>query len=117
MNISILNIPPRPAEGPPFDAPVGGAAGVGLALLSLVILLGVSTSASGNTANMSKSLLDLSGFPLRMIEAFLVSVVSLGACFGNFHRINTSIFDGCLRSESSSARSIHFDPFLWLIER
>jgi hypothetical protein len=43
---------------------------------------------------MSKSLLELSGFPLFMIEAFLVSSASLGACFANLQRINTFISDG-----------------------
>jgi len=67
---------------------------LGLALLSLVVLLGVSISAAVNTVNMSKSLLELSGFPLLMIEAFLVSAASLGACFANLQRINTFISDG-----------------------
>src|SRR5215470_2599364 len=40
---------------------------LGLALFSLVVLLGVSISAQVNTVNMSKSLLELSGFPLLMI--------------------------------------------------
>jgi hypothetical protein len=67
---------------------------LGLALLSLVVLLGVSISAQVNTVNMSKSVLELSGFPLLMIEAFLVSAASLGACFANLQRINTFISDG-----------------------
>jgi low temperature requirement protein LtrA len=65
-----------------------------LALFSLVTLLGVSISAAVNTTNMSKSVLELSGFPLLMIEAFLVSAASLGACFANLQRINTFISDG-----------------------
>jgi hypothetical protein len=67
---------------------------LGLALFSLAVLLGVSISAEVNTVNMSKSLLELSGFPLLMIEAFLVSAASLGACFANLQRINTFISDG-----------------------
>jgi hypothetical protein len=67
---------------------------LGLAMLSLVVLLGVSTSAVVNTANMNKSLLELSGYPLFMIEIFLVSAASLGSCFANLQRINTVISDG-----------------------
>jgi hypothetical protein len=43
---------------------------------------------------MAKSLLELSGFPLLMVEGFLVSAASLGACFANLQRINTVISDG-----------------------
>jgi hypothetical protein len=67
---------------------------LGLALLSLVTLLGVSVSAVVNTANMSKSIFELSGYPLLMVEVFLVSAASLGACFANLQRINTVISDG-----------------------
>jgi hypothetical protein len=67
---------------------------LGLTLLSLVTLLGVGVCAEVNTGNMSKSLLELSGYPLFMIEAFLVSAASLGACFANLQRINTFISDG-----------------------
>jgi len=67
---------------------------LGLAMLSLLTLLAVSISAAVNTANMSKSLLQLSGYPLLMIEAFLVSAASLGSCFANLQRINTVISDG-----------------------
>jgi hypothetical protein len=63
-------------------------------MMSLALLLGVSTSAVVNTGNMSKSLLELSGYPLFMIEAFLVSAASLGSCFANLQRINTVISDG-----------------------
>ncbi|MBV8738201.1 MAG: hypothetical protein JO007_13280 [Alphaproteobacteria bacterium] len=67
---------------------------LGLALLSLVILLAVSISAVVNAENMSKSLLELSGYPLFTIETFLVSASSLGSCFANLQRINTVISDG-----------------------
>jgi len=67
---------------------------LGLAMLSLVVLLGVSISREINTENMSKSLLESSGYPLFMIEAFLVSAASLGACFANLQRINAVISDG-----------------------
>jgi hypothetical protein len=67
---------------------------LGLAMFSLVILLGVSLSAETNTENMSKSLLELSGHPLFMVEVFLVSAASLGSCFANLQRINVVISDG-----------------------
>jgi hypothetical protein len=67
---------------------------LGLALLSLVVLLAVSIDAVVNTENMAKSLLQLSGFPLLMVETFLVSAASLGACFANLQRINTFISEG-----------------------
>ena len=66
---------------------------LGLALLSLVALLAVSISAVVNSVNMSKTLLELSGYPLLMVEGFLVSAGSLGACFANLQRINTFISD------------------------
>jgi len=65
-----------------------------LALLSLVVLLAVSINSAVNTENMDKSLLELSGFPLLMVEGFLVSAASLGTCFANLQRINTVISDG-----------------------
>jgi hypothetical protein len=65
-----------------------------LALLSLVVLLAVSLSAVVNSGNMSKSLLALSGYPLLMVEIFLVSAASLGSCFANLQRINTVMSDG-----------------------
>jgi hypothetical protein len=67
---------------------------LGLALFSLVILLGVSISAVIDTANMSASLLELSGYPLLMVEVFLVSAASLGSCFANLQRINTVVSNG-----------------------
>lgn len=67
---------------------------LGLALLSLIVLLVVSVSEVTNNVNMSKTLLELSGYPLLMVEAFLVSAASLGSCFANLQRINTVISDG-----------------------
>jgi hypothetical protein len=67
---------------------------LGLALLSLVILLAAALSEEVNIPNMSKSLLELSGFSLFMTETFLVSAASLGSCFANLQRINTVISDG-----------------------
>jgi hypothetical protein len=67
---------------------------LGLALLSLVILLGVSISEVVNSGNVNKSLLDLSGYPLLMVELFLISAASLGSCFANLQKINAVISDG-----------------------
>jgi hypothetical protein len=67
---------------------------LGLALISLVVLLGVSLSGDVNTANMSKTLLELEGYPLFMIEIFLLSAGSLGSCFQNLQKINAVISDG-----------------------
>jgi hypothetical protein len=67
---------------------------LGLAMLSLLVLLGVSISAEVSNVNVSKSLLELSGYPLLMVETFLVSAASLGACFANLQKINTVVSDG-----------------------
>src|SRR5271165_6046092 len=67
---------------------------LGLALLSLVVLLGVSASAVINIQNMSRSLLELTGYPLLMVETFLVSAASLGGCFANLQRINIVVSNG-----------------------
>jgi hypothetical protein len=67
---------------------------LGLALFSLLVLLGISISTEVSNVNVSKSLLELSGYPLLMVEAFLVSAASRGACFANLQRINTVISDG-----------------------
>src|SRR5215468_9046563 len=56
---------------------------LGLAMLSLALLLTVSLSPEITTVNMSKTLLELSGYPLFMIETFLFSAASLGSCFAN----------------------------------
>jgi hypothetical protein len=67
---------------------------LGLALFSLVVLLAVSIDAAVNTENVASSLLELSGFPLLMVEGFLVSAASLGVCFANLQRIDTFISAG-----------------------
>ena len=67
---------------------------LGLSILSLVVLLGVSLSHEVNTANMSQTLLTLEGYPLFVIEVFLVSAASLGSCFQNLQKINAVIADG-----------------------
>ena len=67
---------------------------LGLAILSLLMLLGISLSSEVNAVNMSKTLLTLEGYPLFMIEVFLVSAASLGSCFQNLQKINVVISDG-----------------------
>jgi hypothetical protein len=65
-----------------------------LAMLSLLTLLGISLSQEINAVNMSKTLLTLSGYPLFIIEVFLLSAASLGSCFQNLQKINVVISDG-----------------------
>jgi hypothetical protein len=67
---------------------------LGLALFSLVVMLGVSLSSEVNTRNMIKNLLELEGYPLFVVEVFLVSAASLGSCFQNLQKINAVIADG-----------------------
>jgi len=65
-----------------------------LAILSLILLLGISLSDEVNAVNMGKTLLTLSGYPLFIIEVFLLSAASLGSCFQNLQKINVVISDG-----------------------
>jgi hypothetical protein len=67
---------------------------LGLAVLSLFLLLAVALSDDVNAVNMSKTMLTLSGYPLFVKEAFLVSAASLGSCFQNLQKINVVISDG-----------------------
>lgn len=67
---------------------------LGLAILSLLALLGIVLSEEVNVVNMSKTMLTLTGYPLFLKEAWLVSAASLGSCFQNLHRINVVISDG-----------------------
>jgi len=73
-----------------------------LALVSLITLLGVSVSPDINDANMSKTLLDLSGAPLLVVEIFLLSAGSLGSCFANLQRVNKFVSDGTYDPKSQS---------------
>lgn len=73
-----------------------------LALVSLITLLGVSLSPDINDANMSKTLLDLSGVPLLVVEIFLLSAGSLGSCFANLQRVNKFVSDGTYDPKSQS---------------
>ena len=69
---------------------------LGLAILSLFVLLGVALSEEVNIVNMSKTMLTLTGYPLFIKEVFLVSAASLGSCFQNLQKINVVISDGTL---------------------
>jgi hypothetical protein len=62
-----------------------------LALISLLVLLGVSLSTHINVENMSKTFLQLEGYPLFVVEMFLLSAASLGSCFQNLQQLNTVI--------------------------
>jgi hypothetical protein len=67
---------------------------LGLALFSLVLLHAVALSEEISVNNLSKSVLELSGYPLLITEGFLISAASLGSCFANLQRINTVISNG-----------------------
>jgi hypothetical protein len=67
---------------------------LGLAILSLFTLLSVALSEEVNVVNMSKTMLELAGYPLFIKEVYLFSAASLGSCFQNLQRINVVISDG-----------------------
>lgn len=65
-----------------------------LALLSLIVLLVVALAEEVNIANFSKTMLELSGYELLVVEVFLVAAASLGASFANLQKINAAISEG-----------------------
>jgi len=67
---------------------------LGLAILSLASLLGVSLSEHVNATTLSKTLLEQSGYDLFLAEVFLLSAASLGSCFANLQKVNSFITDG-----------------------
>ena len=67
---------------------------LGLAILSVILLLGIALSEEINPVNMGKTMLTLSGYALFVKEVFLVSAASLGSCFQNLQKINVVISDG-----------------------
>jgi hypothetical protein len=67
---------------------------LGLAILSLFMLLGISLSEEVSPVNMSKTMLELAGYPLFVKEAYLFAAASLGSCFQNLQRINVVISNG-----------------------
>jgi hypothetical protein len=76
---------------------------LGLTILSLLVLLGVSISSDINPENMSKTLLEISGLPLLKVEIFLLSAASVGSCFQNLQQINASISSGTYDPKFQSA--------------
>ena len=74
---------------------------LGLAILSLLMMLIVSLSSDINVQNMSKTLLQLQGLTLLKIEIFLLSAASLGSCFQNLQQINALISAGNYRPKTS----------------
>jgi hypothetical protein len=67
---------------------------LGLAILSLFMLLGIPLSEEVSPVNMSKTMLELAGYSLFIKEAYLFSAASLGSCFQNLQRINVVISNG-----------------------
>jgi|HubBroStandDraft_1064217.scaffolds.fasta_scaffold24832_3 hypothetical protein len=65
-----------------------------LSAVSLVALLAVSLSDQVNDQNLSRTLLNLSGFPLMMVEIFLLSAASMGSCFAILQKLNGYIAAG-----------------------
>ena len=67
---------------------------LGLAILSLVLLLSIALSEEVNAANMAKTVLTMAGYSLFIKEIYLVSAASLGSCFRNLQIINVIISKG-----------------------
>jgi hypothetical protein len=67
---------------------------LGLAILSLFMLLGIALSNVINVVNMGQTMLTLAGYTLLVKEAYLVSAASLGTCFQNLQKINVVIANG-----------------------
>jgi hypothetical protein len=65
-----------------------------VALLSLIVLLAVALAEEVNTVNFTKTMLELSGYELLVVETFLVAAASLGASFANLQKINAVISEG-----------------------
>jgi len=65
-----------------------------VALLSLIVLLVVALAEEVNTVNFTKTMLELSGYELLVVEAFLVAAASLGASFANLQKLNAVISEG-----------------------
>jgi hypothetical protein len=65
-----------------------------LSAFSLLTMLLVSLSDMVNTDTMSKSLLTLSGWPLLLVELFLLSAASLGSCFAILQKLNNYVAAG-----------------------
>jgi hypothetical protein len=64
---------------------------LGLAVVSLIVMLGIALSPQVNERNMTKTLLTLQGVPLLVNELFLVSAAAVGASLTNLKRLDTYI--------------------------
>ena len=62
-----------------------------IAVLSLLVLLGVSLSSRVNSLNMTKGLLNLAGADLLCVEIFLVAAAAVGASLANLRRLDKYI--------------------------
>jgi hypothetical protein len=65
-----------------------------LGLGSLVLMLGLALSPDVNVSTLQQTLLELSGGQLLVVELFLLSAASLGACFSNLQKLNGYISAG-----------------------
>lgn len=69
-----------------------------IAFLSLAVLLGVALTPEVSSANLSKGLLALQGYPLLVNEIFLVAAATMGATLANLKRLERYVsgfsFDG-----------------------
>lgn len=62
-----------------------------IAVVSLLVLLGVSLSDRVNAVNMTKGLLNLFGYDLLCVEIFLVAAAAIGASLANLRRLDQYI--------------------------
>ncbi len=65
-----------------------------LAAAALVGLLGTSLSDQINAANMQRDLIENSGYPLFVVEVFLVCAALLGTTFSNLFQLSRALDDG-----------------------
>jgi len=64
---------------------------LGVAVVSLIVLLGTALSSQVNAANMSQGLLGLQGWPLLWNEIFLFAASAVGAGLANLRRLDRFI--------------------------
>jgi hypothetical protein len=62
-----------------------------IAVISLLLLLGISLSNKVNAVNMTKGLLNLYGLDLLCVEIFLVAAAAIGASLANLKRLDRYI--------------------------
>jgi hypothetical protein len=66
---------------------------LGIAVLSLVLLLGIALSKHVNAQNLTKGLLSLEGYPLLVNEVFLAAAAGVGASLANLKCLDRYISD------------------------